>query len=125
MAQTGVMILAFLIYHILHFTLGVTNPDQYCIHDSMGRHHVFNMVVLGFQNIFVSSAYIVGQFFLAVHISHAFFSIFQTIGFNHPQFDPKLKLVSNLLAFVIFVGNSSMPIAVLLNFIQLSTGGAC
>ena len=53
----GVIVLVFVVYHLLHFTLGVTNPDQHSLIDSQGRHDVYSMVVLSFQNIYISAAH--------------------------------------------------------------------
>ena len=80
MMSSGLVILAFTIYHLLHFTLGITDPVNHHLTDAAGRHDVYSMVVLGFQNIYVSAAYIVAMLFLGLHLSHAASSIFQTLG---------------------------------------------
>ncbi len=119
MKQTGPIILAFIVYHLLHFTLGTIDPSFSELKDTQGRHDVYSMVIHGFSSPLVSLAYIASMFLLCLHLSHAFFSIFQTFGLNNPKFDAKLKFVSNILAFAIFVGNSSMPVAVLLKWITM------
>src|SRR2546426_5597300 len=50
---SGLIIFAFIVYHLMHFTFGVTNPDLMELHDAMGRHDVYTMVVEGFRNKWV------------------------------------------------------------------------
>jgi len=117
MKYSGLIVFAFLVYHLLHFTLGVTDPVAHSLKDSLGRHDVYGMVIAGFSNPLVSGSYIISMALLCMHLSHGFFSLFQTLGINQPEYDAKLKLVSNLIALGIFAGNSSMPLAVLFKII--------
>ena len=82
MLTSGLVIFAFVIYHLLHFTVGVTDPDSHHLIDAEGRHDVYSMVMLGFRNVYVSLAYIAAMFFLGLHLSHASSSIFQTLGIS-------------------------------------------
>lgn len=117
MPQSGLVIFAFVVYHLLHFTIGVTDPDAFSKIDSLGRKDVYQMVVIGFSNPIVSASYIIAMALLCIHLSHGFFSLFQTLGLNARSMEPKLKLASNLLALGIFVGNSSIPTAILFKLI--------
>lgn len=74
MIWTGLLIAAFLIYHLLHFTFQVTNPEISAGRnpDELGRPDVFRMVVLSFQNFFISSMYILAMIALALHLSPSF-----------------------------------------------------
>ncbi|XDD48877.1 succinate dehydrogenase cytochrome b subunit [Leptospira sp. WS92.C1] len=118
MALTGLLILSFITYHLLHFTLGVTNPDQFSMTDSKGRHDVYTMVVLGFQNPIVAGSYIIAMILLASHISHGVSSVFQTLGFSTPELSPKIKAGAILFALLIFVGNTSIPLSILLGYVH-------
>jgi succinate dehydrogenase / fumarate reductase, cytochrome b subunit len=118
MPQTGIIIALFVVYHILHFTVRATNPEYSNLMTPDGHADVYAMVVSGFTNPIISLIYIVAQAVLALHISHGFFSVFQTIGLNHPSKDAKVKLISNALAFLIFIGNSSIPLAVLAGVVK-------
>ena len=117
MKYSGLIVLAFLIYHLLHFTLGVTDPQAHALKDSLGRHDVYGMVIAGFSNPIVSGSYIFAMALLCLHLSHGFFSLFQSLGINQPEYDAKLKLAANIFALGIFLGNSSMPLAVLFKII--------
>ncbi|TGJ98566.1 succinate dehydrogenase cytochrome b subunit [Leptospira langatensis] len=123
MALTGLVILSFVIYHLLHFTFGKFQPENFALQETIGdkqRHDVYSMVVLGFKNIYVSVSYIVAMFILAFHLRHGVTSVFQTLGLNTPFWAPKTNAFAILYALTIFIGNSSMPVAVLLNFVKVS-----
>ncbi|PJZ64775.1 succinate dehydrogenase cytochrome b subunit [Leptospira wolffii] len=123
MALTGSVILAFVIYHLLHFTFGKIQPENYALQEMIGdksRHDVYSMVVLGFKNIYVSASYIFAMLLLAFHLRHGVASVFQTLGLNTPFWAPKLNAFAILYALTIFIGNTSMPVAVLLNFVKVS-----
>ena len=117
MKYSGIIIFAFIVYHLLHFTLGVTDPTAYALKDGSGRHDIYGMVVAGFSNPIVAGSYIFAMGLLCLHLSHGFFSMFQSLGINQPEYDAKLKLAANIFALGIFLGNSSMPIAVLLKIV--------
>jgi succinate dehydrogenase / fumarate reductase cytochrome b subunit len=122
MALSGVVVLSFIVYHLLHFTLGVTNPGDYVRRDPLGHHDVYSMLVLGFQNPYVASAYMVSILLLGLHLSHGVSSLLQTLGFNHPRYNQAIACVGPLFAALIVVGNVSMPLAVLLGWIKLPAG---
>ncbi len=123
MLMSGFVILAFLIYHILHFTLGVVQHDAFLIHDAQGRHDVYAMVVKGFQNPLIALSYIVAQVLLAMHISHGASSAFQTLGVTHPRFAFLKCGFGKLIGTLILLGNVAMPTAILLGFVKLPVGG--
>jgi len=122
MIWSGLGIFTYLIYHLLQFTFVTTNPEFANLHDSLGRHDVYSMVVLGFQNVIVSVVYIIAMFFLFYHLSHAVKSMFQTMGFNNDRWESRLTALAYLVATFFFVGYSSIPVAVLLNIIKLPGG---
>jgi succinate dehydrogenase / fumarate reductase, cytochrome b subunit len=121
MPYTGTVILAFVIYHLLHFTLASFNPEYKTLLDEQGRHDVYKMVIAGFSNPLSSLFYILAQACLALpigHLSHGIFSIFQTLGVNHPNIDARTKAASVAVSLIIFLGNSSIPVAVLAGVIK-------
>ena len=124
MMLSGLVIFGFVIYHLLHFTLGVTDPRLLQLTDNSGHHDVYSMVVMSFQNIWVSSAYIMAMVFLALHLSHAVSSMLQTVGWATTKSRPWLDRIAIAVAATLFIGNASIPIAVLLGFITLPEGVA-
>ena len=123
MVYSGLTVLAFVIYHLLHFTWRATNPEYSALLDMHGRFDVYTMVVMGFQNVAISVAYIVGIVLLGFHLNHAIASMFQTVGWSTPRTREMLEKVAALIAVIIVIGNLSMPISVLLGLVKLPTGG--
>ncbi len=85
MLLTGLLVLAFVIYHLLHFTFGVTDPRdfKYAIpRDPRGFYDVAGMVVGGFSQTPVAVGYIAAQIILGLHLAHGAWSWFQHLGLN-------------------------------------------
>lgn len=118
MVETGVVILLFIIIHLLHFTLGALQPEFYNVQDEQGRHDVYRMLVLGFQNGPYAVIYIIAMLALGYHLSHAFWSMFQTIGANSPRLNPILKCAAKGLAVAVTLGYISIPLSVLAGIIS-------
>ncbi len=114
MLWSGPIIGAFLVYHILHFTTGQALGSEFIKGD------VYHNVIVGFRNPAASLFYMVANILLAMHLYHGVWSMFQTMGVNHPQHTPKLKTLAKIYGWVIGIGNVSMPLAVLTGLI----GGA-
>ena len=122
MRLSALVLLAFVIYHLLHFTLGVTHPDHKALVDAAGRPDVYSMVILGFQQPIVAISYVVAMLLLGLHLSHGASSMFQSLGLHHPQYNGFIDNVGPVLAGIIVVGNCSMPLAVLLGALTLPGG---
>jgi succinate dehydrogenase / fumarate reductase cytochrome b subunit len=76
-------------------------------------------VILGFQNPWATAFYILGMFLLAMHLSHGLSSFLQSLGLNSRKVNPSLALGGRILAWLIFAGYTSIPVAVLLGFLKL------
>ena len=119
MALSGLVVLAFIIYHIAHFTVRVTDPRFLLLKaDPLNRYDVYSMMVYGFQNYFVSGFYVIGMFLLALHLSHGTSSFFQSLGLNDKKLTPRLAAAGRVFAWLIFVGYTSIPVAVLLHLVK-------
>lgn len=116
MIWSGLIVFAFIIYHLLHFTAGVTHPDLMTLKDETGRHDIFAMVVKGFSSPLVSGFYILSMALLCTHLSHGASSLFQSLGWRTGQQRVWADRVAFALAWGIFIGNSSIPLAILLGF---------
>src|SRR5690625_2894396 len=77
MRWSGVIILAFVIYHLMHFTVQVLDPEFTKLLDEAGRHDVYGMMIAGFSSFWVSGFYIVAMLLLALHLGHGVSSLFQ------------------------------------------------
>lgn len=120
MMLSGLLLLAFIIYHLLQFTFGVTHPAIAHLRDPLGRHDVYRMVVQGFQDPLVVLFYVVGMGLLCMHLSHGIASMFQSVGLNDERTIPALQKLGRLLAMAIFVGYVSIPLSIVLGLV----GGA-
>jgi succinate dehydrogenase / fumarate reductase cytochrome b subunit len=119
MAMSGLIVLAFILYHLAHFTVRVTDPRFLLLKaDPLNRYDVYSMMVYGFQNIFVSGFYVLGMFLLALHLSHGTSSFFQSLGLNDEKLAPRLAVAGRILAWLLFVGYTSIPVAVLLHLVK-------
>jgi succinate dehydrogenase / fumarate reductase cytochrome b subunit len=106
MYWSGPIVLAFIIYHLLHFTVGTVHPD-------FRELKPYENVVAGFSNPVVSIAYIVSMLLLGMHLYHGLWSMFQTLGAAHPRYTPKLKAFAKLFTVIVVLGFIAVPIAVL------------
>lgn len=115
---SGLIVLAFIVYHLMHFTLGVTNPDFLEFHDSLGRHDVYRMVIDGFSNPVVSSFYIISMGLLCLHLSHGVSSLFQSLGIRRKSTLGKFNRFAQISAIIIFIGNVSIPVSILAGWVK-------
>ncbi len=119
MVMSGLIVLAFIIYHIAHFTVRVTDRRFALLKaDPLNHYDVYSMMVYGFQNIYVSSFYVLGLFLLALHLSHGSSSFFQSLGLNNKTLTPRLALGGRVFAWLLFLGYTSIPIAVLFGLVK-------
>ncbi len=117
MIISGVIILSFVIFHLLHFTILPNDLVDSTTSDHL-RPDVYGMVVQGFSNIFLSLFYIVSIAFLSFHLSHGFASVFQTLGLRSKKSTDLIQWAGWGYAGFIFFGNISIPIAILLGFVK-------
>jgi succinate dehydrogenase / fumarate reductase cytochrome b subunit len=113
MYWSGPIILAFVIYHLLHFTFGVVHPGG-----PFDVENVYDNVVYGFQFWPVSLFYIIAMVMLCYHLYHGLWSMFQSLGFSHPIYTPWVQRFAKVFAILIAAGNISIPAAVLAGFIK-------
>ena len=105
MALTGLVVLAFLIFHIIHFTI-----------DPHIEHNAYSLYVWAFQQPVYYAIYLVGIGLLSLHLGHGASSWLQSLGWRHPKY-PADKL-GPAVALVLFVGYMVPPTAVLIGVIK-------
>jgi succinate dehydrogenase / fumarate reductase cytochrome b subunit len=111
MMLSGPIIGAFIIFHLLQFTFGAVAVPNFDPKD------VYSNVVNGFRIWPVSVFYIISMILLCFHLQHGLWSMFQSLGFNHPKYTPILKGIATILAYGICIGNISIPVAILAGFV--------
>jgi succinate dehydrogenase / fumarate reductase, cytochrome b subunit len=112
MIYSGAVILAFLLFHLSHFTVTIFNEfgtDKYL--DAEGRRDVYRMLKDGFGVPWVSFFYIVAVGLLCMHLSHGFASVFQTLGLSSNRFRPVVEISGYIFSIVLFLGYASIPVA--------------
>jgi succinate dehydrogenase / fumarate reductase, cytochrome b subunit len=114
---SGLIILAFVIFHLSHFTFGFVNPEYLKFTDA-GRHDVYRMMVGGFSNPLVSIFYIFSMGLLLLHLSHGVSSLFQSLGLRSKRSFRFFDSFARVSALLIFLGNCSIPLAILLRWIR-------
>ncbi|MBM4014877.1 MAG: succinate dehydrogenase cytochrome b subunit [Planctomycetes bacterium] len=123
MVLSGLVILAYVVYHLAHFTWGVVQADHASLTEKFAdgheRHDVYSMVVLGFRTWWVSASYLVALVLLALHLCHGVTSVFQTFGLNHAKYACAIKMTGPAIATLIFLGYASIPVACWLGLIPL------
>ncbi len=119
MIVSGLVMLAFVIYHLLHFTVRVTNPEIYVPLGDHGMVDVYFMVVNGFSHALPVIAYAIGMVFLFLHVSHGFQSLFQTLGLSNDKSLPVMGMISKLVGFVLLVGYISIPLLIVAGLIKI------
>ncbi|SME90832.1 succinate dehydrogenase cytochrome b subunit [Pseudobacteriovorax antillogorgiicola] len=117
MPQTGMIILAFVIFHLAHFTWRVVAYDGPYV-DSMGRDDVYTMVVAGFQQPLLSVFYMAAVILVGIHLSHGSKSMFQSLGLNHPKYRTFINLVPPSIGWLVALAGVSIPLAVLLGIVK-------
>ena len=110
MVWSGPIIAAFVIFHILHLTVGSVLPLQEL---GPNQPNVRANVIVGFQQPAVAAVYIFAMLLLCLHLFHGVWSLFQSVGVGHPRHTVWLKRLAAASALAIAIGNISIPVAVL------------
>lgn len=113
MYWSGPILLAFVIYHLLHLTAGIVHPGS-----NFQEGDVYGNTVGGFQVWYVSAWYIFSMILLGLHLRHGIASMFQSLGINHPRHTPLLRKFAILFAVVVTGGFISIPVSVLLGIVK-------
>jgi len=116
MRLSGIIVLAFIVFHLAHFTVRIIDPSYQHMDtmlDGHEVHDVFKMVVVGFSNPWIVAVYLIGLFLLTLHLSHGLGSLFQTLGITNRRLRPLLEFVTKAYAWLLFLGYASIPISIL------------
>ena len=122
MRWSGLIVLAFIVWHLLDLTFGVVNSEvgnmvQY-EGDTEKIKAVYVSVIASFDRIPVALFYVVANILLGIHLFHGSWSIFQSMGWNNPRFNKWRRAFATGFAAVIVVGNVSFPVAVMAGVIS-------
>jgi succinate dehydrogenase / fumarate reductase cytochrome b subunit len=114
MTITGPLILAFIIYHILHLTTGTVHPD-------FQEGAVYHNLVVGLRGLrgIVGVIYVVAMIMLAFHLWHGVWSMFQTLGAPEDRYRSLGRRIATIFTILVTLGFASVPLAVLTGFLKL------
>lgn len=126
MGISGSFILFFVVFHILHFTTRVIFPEYQTDHyytflDTEVVFNVYQMVVDSFSRLWVVVLYVVCMGAVCLHLKHAVWSMFQTLGLLNQHWRPVFKLVACGYAWLIFLGFLVVPLGVITGVIPSMT----
>lgn len=145
MRMSGIILLAFIIFHIAHFTARTVPGMQYEVlgvldstmvplvkdgevvlkngHEEM-TFNVNDMMVLGFENRWVSAFYIIATGLLCMHLTHGFSSMFQSVGLRNGLWRKRLDRAALAYGWIVFLGFAIIPISVMTGLLKKdATGG--
>lgn len=109
MMVSGLLVLAYLTYHIAHFTGEVVNYQP--LVDAAGRRDIYTNFVRSLGNPLIGGFYVLGNVALAFHLAHGASSMLRTLGLSQGRFRPALEKVGPALGLLVGAGNVSMPLA--------------
>lgn len=111
MMLSGPVIALFVIGHLLHFTTGTIHPQFVDLHP-------YENVVHGFSNPIVSILYIVVMILVGFHLNHGIWSMFQSLGLNHPRYTPLIRKFSAVFSWILIAGFIAVPVSVLAGIVR-------
>jgi succinate dehydrogenase / fumarate reductase cytochrome b subunit len=109
----GVIALLFIIYHLLHLTVGIgVAPHEFRSGDP------YHNTVAGFRVWWISAFYIIANLALGLHLFHGLWAMFNSLGLNHPKFNAWRWNFATAFALIVTLGNISFPLAVLAGIVR-------
>ena len=111
MRWSGVLLLLFVVYHLMHMTWGNAHPD-------FVAGDVYHNFIVGFRSVLVTAFYVVVMLALGLHMYHGVWSSLQTLGLSHPRYNPLRHVFATFVTVVVVAGNISFPVAVLAGVIR-------
>jgi succinate dehydrogenase / fumarate reductase cytochrome b subunit len=116
MIWTGLLLGAFIVFHLFHFTVR-SIPGMVLVQDTLGRFDVYAMVADGFGKAFNAVVYVVAMVMLFLHLSHGIQSTFQSLGLNNPKTMPGFVRFGSVLSVVFLLGYGAIPVAIFFGLI--------
>jgi succinate dehydrogenase / fumarate reductase, cytochrome b subunit len=119
MAIGGLFLLLFIVFHILHFTTLDVDPAGWRgVQDTAGRTDIYGNVVASFQIPWVAALYVAAMVVIGLHLFHGAWSSVRTLGHARPSVQPLRRTVAAGLAVVLWIGFTSLPVAVFFGLVR-------
>lgn len=113
MLVSGLLLLAFLVFHLLQFTFGVIGVTRF------EQEEVYSNLYYAFQKWFFVLMYVVAMAALALHVNHGIWSLFQTLGLDNPDRNRTFRVLATVSAVALFVGFAAVPLLFFFNGMPL------
>jgi succinate dehydrogenase / fumarate reductase cytochrome b subunit len=119
MLFSGLIILAFIVYHLLHFTAVVESVNfagfdfDELYEPNTGLPDIYAMMVCGFSVWYVSLFYVIAIGLLCLHLGHGLGAMFQSLGLRDHVWGPRIAGFAKLASLLLFAGYISLPVSVL------------
>ena len=120
MPMSGLVVLSFIVYHLLHFTAlqpGINGVGDFSklttTLNGESVPDVYAMMILGFNVPWVALAYLIAQALLFMHLGHGLSSMFQSLGLRNHVWWPRIRVFAVVASIAIFLGYASIPVAIL------------
>ena len=108
MRSGGLLLLLFILLHLAHFTFGWLHPNGF------DARNVYGNMVSSFRVWWIAALYVVAMVLLGFHLYHGTWSVFQTLGVNHPAYNAGRRRIATVLAVAIYGGFTVIPLGLLL-----------
>jgi len=123
MARTGFVVLAFILFHLAHYTVRAGHPEwsepTFALLNGEKVRDIHTMMVQGFSNIWVSGFYILAVGILSYHLAHGIGSLVQTLGLKNEQWTTGLQRFVVIFCWAYFLLNAAIPLSVLGGLVKL------
>lgn len=107
MPYTGLITLIFLIWHLLTIKYG---PHYSTSVLGVEMRDLYRLLQEQFSHPLVVAGYVFSVCALGLHVSHGFWSAFQTLGVSHPRCNQRLRCFSKIFGVIIALGYSALPL---------------
>ena len=115
----GALLLLFIVLHLLHFTTRQVDPAGWAHRqDASGHYDIYGNIVASFRIWWVTAFYLLAMLALGLHLWHGVWSFGRSMGVAKPSDNPLRRRVAPVLAVLLWLGFSAVPIAVLLGVIR-------
>lgn len=123
MARTGFVVLAFIFFHLAHYTVRAGHPEwsahSFTLANGTQVRDIHSMMVQGFSNVYVSAFYILAIGILSYHLAHGIGSLVQTFGFRNEKWSTGLERFAVIFCWAYFLLNAAIPLSILGGLVKL------
>jgi succinate dehydrogenase / fumarate reductase cytochrome b subunit len=111
MRLTGPVLLAFIVYHILHMTTGT-------VHSDFREGAVYHNLIVAFSDAPVAIVYLLAMGMLGFHLWHGVWSLFQTLGVSQPKRRSFGRWFATVFTLLVVLGFTAVPLAILIGGVK-------